>query len=287
MAGVAGGGTDTTINHLANSGLQVNPFGTGYQPAFNPTITGAGPIDAGSGFNNLNAPLPTYNAPTYTPPAPYVAPEWDESKIESLAQRKAAPGLRAARSQIQQVQGRYEENPNVKAMTLRQALAGYGLAVEQVLGGAETSAETEYGREYATKQNESQINYQGDTTTAQTKYQGALAAANASFQASLTQYQDLFQNYMKQRYGGPNATPAGTPGAGSGGKGGGTSVKWASSTPSADPWAPGGAFNPGLPSWVTAPTAPTGQSYYLPGTRTDWNPEGGGGGITYEGGGSD
>ena len=231
--------------------------------------TGGGTIDEIQ--SQIGMP-PTYTAPTYTAPPAYVAPTYDEDRISALEQQKAAPGLRAARSQIEQVQGRYEENPNVKAMTLRQALAGYGLAVEQTMAGAETAAETEYGREYATKSQEAQINYQGATTTAQTQYQGALTAAQATFQGQETQYQDLFANYMKQRYGGPSATPAGTPAAKTPQYGGGAKgVSWAPSDPNAplqdtwaqyDTWAmnlPGTGGGTGGYSWPSeSPTIPSG-----------------------------
>jgi hypothetical protein len=230
---------------------------------------GQGGTNLGSSFDNVIGVAPVYNAPTYTPPPDYVAPTYDEGRIESLAQQKAAPGLRAARSQIQQIQGKYEENPNVKAMTLREALAGYGLAVANVMGGAETSAESEYGREYGTQERQAEINYQGATTTAQTQFQGALASASANLQSGLTRYQDLFQNYMKQQYGGPSATPAGTPAATNKGKG--TGVNWAKSTDtSSDPWAPGGNFNPNpAPPNAGGTTSPSDLWWNVP---TSYNP---------------
>jgi hypothetical protein len=50
---------------------------------------------------------------------------------------------------VQQVQGGVYDNPNVKAMTLRQALQGYGAGLESVTGGALGTAAGMYNQEYS------------------------------------------------------------------------------------------------------------------------------------------
>jgi hypothetical protein len=89
-------------------------------------------------------------------------PAYDEQKVEGLAQRVAAPGIRKLRDQVQQVQGGVYENPNVKAMTLRDALAGYGTGLENVMGGAFNTASGIYGQEYQPQVAAATTNYQGN-----------------------------------------------------------------------------------------------------------------------------
>jgi len=89
-------------------------------------------------------------------------PEYDNQRVEALAQRAAAPGIRKLRDQVQQVQGANPENPNVKAMNLRQALAGYGSGLETVMGGALSAGTSMYGQEYDPQVAEATTNYQGN-----------------------------------------------------------------------------------------------------------------------------
>ena len=89
-------------------------------------------------------------------------PVYDQGRVEALAQRAAAPGIRKLRDQVQQVQGANPENPNVKAMNLRQALAGYGSGLETVMGGALSAGTSMYGQEYDPQVAEATTNYQGN-----------------------------------------------------------------------------------------------------------------------------
>lgn len=76
---------------------------------------------------------------------------YDTAKVEGLAQRLAAPGVRNLRNALQTTSQGYYENPNVKAQTLRDALAGYGSGLESVEAGALGSAANIYGQEYGAK----------------------------------------------------------------------------------------------------------------------------------------
>ena len=111
------------------------------------------------------------------PAAPVVpgfeAPEWDEREIAKMTQRKAAPSLRRLRSQINEAMSRSYDNPNVKRMTLREALAGYGLGVEGIMSGAGSQATGEYGAKYGREFQASQIDYQAKVNTLMQSYQNA------------------------------------------------------------------------------------------------------------------
>ncbi len=114
----------------------------------------------------VGAPPATYSIPEYEPYIPgaapsYTAPEWNEGAIESLTQRKARPGLRELRSQIQRVSGQRYDNPQVGRMTLRDALAGYGAGIGSVLGGASGAARGEYSQKYGIEADVAKTNYAG------------------------------------------------------------------------------------------------------------------------------
>jgi len=111
--------------------------------------------------------------PTMGPMPEFKLPTWDESKIESKAQRAAGPGLRELRKGMREAQGRYYENPNVRRMTLRDAMAGYGMGLEKVLGGARKEATAEYAAEYAPQMAKATAEYGGQMNTMMAQYQNA------------------------------------------------------------------------------------------------------------------
>jgi len=149
-----------------------------------------------------------YVAPEYTPPA------YNEDEVTSLTQQRAAPGLRSARSAMMRAIGGYYDNPNVKRMTLRDALAGYGMAVENVMGGASNTARGEYGQKhasdvntyntgYAARENAGRMNYNTKVNAVQTAAQMAYQSA---MQKMYTEYQAQLANYMNAMYGSGRGT---------------------------------------------------------------------------------
>jgi len=112
-------------------------------------------------------------APTMGPMPEFKLPTWDESKIASKTQRAAGPGLRELRKGMQEAQGRYYENPNVRRMTLRDAMAGYGMGLEKVMGGARREATAEYAAEYGPQVAKAQAEYGGQVQSTLSQYQNA------------------------------------------------------------------------------------------------------------------
>jgi hypothetical protein len=109
-------------------------------------------------------------------------PAYDMSKVESMAQRIAAPAVRSLRNTVQDVQQGVYDNPNVKSMTIRQALAGYGQGLESAMSGALTSAAGIYNVPYqAGVQGTLQANQIASNQTMQAN-QIAATAANQSLQ---------------------------------------------------------------------------------------------------------
>jgi len=133
------------------------------------------------------SPPEAYEIPEYQPYIPgaaptYAAPEWDEGAISSLTQKRAAPGLRSLRQQVQRVTGRKYDSPQVARMTLREALQGYGSGIGSVLGGAGSVAHREYGQKYGAETEAARLSYGGQMA----QWRGEIAARS---QGALTNYQ--------------------------------------------------------------------------------------------------
>lgn len=108
------------------------------------------------------------------------APEYSESEVRKLTHKAAAPGVRRLRQAVQAAMSKQYENPNVKRMTLRQALAGYGLGLEGVMAGASQQARGEYGEKYGKEFQAAQMQHGTDVSAMMAKYNAAMQAYLAS-----------------------------------------------------------------------------------------------------------
>jgi len=118
--------------------------------------------------NKPQSPMPTLTVPTYT------APVRDEARETQLAQKAAAPGLRAMRSSVTRAMTTNEANPNARRMSLREALAGYGEGLEKVMAGAATTGANKYEREYSDQAEQAKINYQNEVNRRNTEFSAAM-----------------------------------------------------------------------------------------------------------------
>ena len=163
----------------------------------------------GDGYSNSTTGLSnsikqaTYQAPTYTAPSEYTAPVYDESRITDLTQTSSAGAIRGLRSAMQRVAGGSYANPNVRRMTLREALAGYGQGLQSAISAASDTARNLYNTEYGTKAEEKKINYNTSAQAAQAQYQAQIQQSQAKFAAEQnrynTEYQAAWANYNAQR----------------------------------------------------------------------------------------
>jgi hypothetical protein len=163
----------------------------------------------GDGYSNSTTDLSnsikqaTYQAPTYTAPSEYTAPVYDESRITDLTQTSSAGAIRGLRSAMQRVAGGSYANPNVRRMTLREALAGYGQGLQSAISAASETARKLYNTEYETKAEEKKINYNTAAQASQAQYQAQTQQSQAEFAAEQnrynTEYQTAWANYNTQR----------------------------------------------------------------------------------------
>lgn len=90
-------------------------------------------------------------------------PEYEEGEVARLTQKAAAPRVRTLREATRAAttrRGAGYENPNVRRMTVRQALQGYGTGLEGIISGARRGAVAEYGQRYGAEVGAAQLNFQ-------------------------------------------------------------------------------------------------------------------------------
>ncbi len=105
----------------------------------------------------------------------FKAPEMNKRALKAATQKLAAPGVRTLRETVQQAMGKNYENPNVRKMTLREALQGYGTGLEKVMSGAGREARSNQMAELDLKREQEMANFKSQTQAAMQTYQNAWA----------------------------------------------------------------------------------------------------------------
>ena len=189
-------------------------------PSFNytPTLPDLGDIQL-PGMPEMpeyNAPaapvMPTFEAPE-APSAPkFQAPAWSEKAISSMAQKKAAPGVRGLKEGLREMTAKMGNDP-ISRHNAREAMTGYGRGLSQVMGEAHSAAVQEYSAKYgyqfqaAAMDFEAEADaiarkYQGDLTGRLAEYNADVGAVMAKYQADVSaenvQFQAAFQSMMNQ-----------------------------------------------------------------------------------------
>jgi len=153
----------------------------GEMPVYEPATMGPMPTYKAP----VRGATPDFNAPEMGAIPEFIAPEYDEGQISKIAQQVAAPGVRNLRTAVQTATSRRYDNPNVQRMTLRDALAGYGQGLEEVMSGARQSASAEYANKYANEYKAAGMNWQVAVQTVRDKYAGQMESRKVEYQAEL------------------------------------------------------------------------------------------------------
>jgi hypothetical protein len=129
----------------------------------------------GGGGTRTSVSTTTFTMPRpSTPKLPTLElPKVDKRAVSALAQKSAAPGIRSLRETVQQAMGASYENPNVRRMTLREALQGYGAGLEKVMAGAQTQARQEHQQELNLLAEERQQNWRAQVQQSMDAYNKA------------------------------------------------------------------------------------------------------------------
>lgn len=106
----------------------------------------------------------------------FTAPKLDRRAIAAETQREAAPAIRRLRDVTARSLAGSFENPNVRRMTVREALQGYGSGLASVLQGARRSA----------------------MQTALPEYTAQVGAAQRSFEANVGMLQQEYNNAWRE-----------------------------------------------------------------------------------------
>ncbi len=125
------------------------------------------------GQRQVSTWTPVGPAPELGPAPEMNIPEYSEKKVRKLTQKLAAPKIRKLRQAVQIAAGQRYDNPNVKRMTLREALQGYGTGLESAISGSHRGAVAEYGQQRAEQMAKAQAEYQAAVNARMAKYQAA------------------------------------------------------------------------------------------------------------------
>lgn len=109
------------------------------------------------------------------PTAPVVpefkAPEYDEGEVAQLRQRAAGSQVRNLRDvTMQALASNTSDNPNVRKMTVRQALQGYGSGLGSILSAAQNAAASQYQARYNAQFQAGQMTYNAQRSMASQEY---------------------------------------------------------------------------------------------------------------------
>ena len=146
--------------------------------------TGAG-YGATTGAPGAQPEAPTWE--TYEIPSVEDRPEFDESKVQRLAQEHAAPGVRTLREAYQTAAARLPSTPQTR-LTLRDALKGYGTGLEQVMGGARRTARAEEMQKFGIESAQYQQDYAARLTQAQQQAELENRRLMMQYQADYTEF---------------------------------------------------------------------------------------------------
>jgi hypothetical protein len=110
------------------------------KPTYKSGATSQGQTTSGEtrSHTEYSGKAPTFDAPVY-----------DEKEVRKRARRLAAPALRQLEHKMISEMSRYYENPNVRRMVTRDALAGYGIGLGNIMAQSENTAQQQYGAEHA------------------------------------------------------------------------------------------------------------------------------------------
>jgi hypothetical protein len=125
---------------------------------------------------------PSFTMPEMAEIPKFEAPEWDEGKISSLTQKRAAPGIRQLRAGMREVASQRFSNPQERAKALRAAFAGQGEGIESVLAGAGQAAVDEYALEYANKYKTAGMNWQEAVAKVKQEYETGVIKSQKEFE---------------------------------------------------------------------------------------------------------
>lgn len=192
-AGFRGDITGANDNNYDIETIDQNDIGTLNSPDYvSPDYSKIGDMPTYTNPSPYKSPnfgdTPIYQVSSEYSPKVYHAPAYDENKVRAITQEQAAPVIRGLRSAIQRVSSQRTDNPNVRKMTLREALAGYGQGLQSAISQASSTARGLYNQEYAIKSDAAKTNFGAQTEANKINYQSQTDASKINFGAQMDKY---------------------------------------------------------------------------------------------------
>jgi len=122
---------------------------------------------------------PVGQAPTRPTIPTLETPAFDEREVSKIAAREAAPSIRRLRDVTARAIGQNLENPNVRRMTVREALQGFGSGLGSILSGAQRAAVQQY-----------MPRYEASVSAAQTQF-------GANVESLAQEYNNLWNQFLR------------------------------------------------------------------------------------------
>ena len=122
---------------------------------------------------------PSGQRPTRPKIPEFTTPEFDEREVSRIAAREAAPNVRRLRDVTARAIGQNFANPNVRRLTVREALQGFGSGLGSILTGSQRAAVSQY-----------MPRYQAAVSGAQTQY-------GANVNALMQEYNQLYNEFIR------------------------------------------------------------------------------------------
>lgn len=163
-------------------------------PSGGPTRSGGGGTTTGGQWGGWQGtafePYLKSGVPTYTPPAPYVAPAYDRRRVSALTQQQANPYVSNLHRTILEAiaQSRGESSPIISRYKNEGIMSAYGSSLGKVMGQAAREGANAYQPEYAGLLDASKINYTTQAQVERDKYQAAMNIYNTALSSYLKGY---------------------------------------------------------------------------------------------------
>lgn len=144
--------------------------------------------------------LKPYDLPERGVSPVFEAPVYDETKVSRYAQEELAPQKRTLSEAYQQLVARSPTNPLARK-TMRDALRGYGTALEYAASGAKETGRERYREEYGLEFETARYGYQGATRDFEASYAASVALAQQQADIEnrnlMMQYQADYTEYLR------------------------------------------------------------------------------------------
>lgn len=153
--------------------------------------------------------LPEYKTPEMGALPEYKAPEMDRARISELAEL----GMGAPMGRLKQglnaalIESRYSTNPNIRNLSRKSALAGYGSGIADIRAGAQRegmagympefqAAQAKAGAEYGAGVGQTMSQYQAGVSQAGREYAAGAGQVGAEYAAGVGQVSSKYQADM-------------------------------------------------------------------------------------------